>query len=66
MSKFLRVGQAAKILGLSPAMVRKLEKNGRLLGRRLVSGERRFPEEDVLRFKETLSKDTRQNAEVNP
>ena len=44
----LRVRQAADLLGVSPATVRRWADSGRLVSRRTQGGERRFQLDDLL------------------
>jgi excisionase family DNA binding protein len=55
MPKWLSIGQAARILRITPDTVRAWEQQGRLRAVRTEGDHRRFDEEDVRRLAQTLS-----------
>lgn len=55
MKKWLSIGQAARILGITPDTVRAYEERGRLRAVRTEGDHRRFDEEEVQRLAKTLS-----------
>ena len=52
--KLLRSKEAAEYLGLKPVSLRELDKKGLLHPIRDWAGQRRFPEDELRRFREKL------------
>jgi len=52
--KLLRVTESARLLGVKPSSVRRLEKLGLLKAVRDWSGHRRFLEKEIVRYRRIL------------
>ena len=52
--KFLRVKEAAELLGVKAASIRQLERRGKLRAARDWNGHRRFPEVEILKLRKFL------------
>lgn len=53
--KLLRIKEAAELLGVNPATLRKWDKEGKLPAIKISKrGDRRYKKEDIVKFLETL------------
>lgn len=53
--KLLRIKEAAELLGVNPATLRKWDKEGKLLAIKISKrGDRRYKKEDIVKFLEKL------------
>jgi excisionase family DNA binding protein len=57
--RLLRVKETAKLLGVKPSSIRQLEKRGLLKAVRDWSGHRRFLEQEIVRYRRMLLKNSR-------
>ena len=61
----MRIGEFSRLLGVSQATVRRLERRGKLSSQRDWNGQRRFTEADLEQAREVLFSIRKQNGQTD-